>query len=149
MERTILKADKHYRTRLFTAYLTGIAVLSLCLSFGLPRYVAYLNKINIPNMLNLTEISVMVFLACFIVPAWYLIIVGRRIMVSKRAPYPGQKVIRNTKIIDGKKAVARGRILLLLGAFTIIILIAGAARSHYFFEKFRNINSSYLPFRSL
>jgi hypothetical protein len=140
MGHTILKADKQYRNRLFTAYLIGIAGLVICLFFGLPRYLVYLDKIKIMSMLNLAEISVMVFLACFIGPAWYLIVVGRKIMVSKRTPYPGQKVIHDTKIIEGEKAVTRGKILFILGIITIVMIIAGAARSHYFFEKFRNFN---------
>lgn len=144
MEREILKADKQYRTRLLTAYLVGIAVFSLCLCFGLPRYCAYLRTLKIPDMLDITEISTMIFFACFIGPACYLMVVGRRIIFSKRFPFPGQKVIRDTKIIEGKKAVRRGRMLFILGMLTIIILIAGAARSHYFFEKLRNFN----PFQS-
>jgi hypothetical protein len=144
MEQEILKADKQYRARLLTAYLIGIAVLSLCLCFGLPRYLAYLDKLRIKNMLDLAEISVMVFFACFIGPACYCVVVGRRIMVFKRFPYHGQKVIRDTKIIEGKKAVTRGRMLFFLGIIAIIILIAGAARSHYFFDKLRNFN----PFQS-
>jgi hypothetical protein len=90
-------------------------------------------------MLNLSEISIMVFLACFFVPAGYLIRVGRKIIIAKRAPLPGQKVIRDTNILEGKKAVTRGKTLLYLGIFTIFILIAGAARSHYFFDKLRSL----------
>ncbi len=140
MDQEILKADKQYRTRLFTAYLIGIAVLSLCLCIGLPRYLVYLHKLKIGSMLDIAEITIMVFLACFISPACYLIVAGRRIMVSKRAPWPGQKVIRDTKIIEGKKAVARGKMLFFLGILTIVMLIAGAARCHYLFEKLRNFN---------
>ena len=144
MEQEILKADKQYRTRLLTAYLIGIVVLSLCLFFGVPRYLVYLGNLKIGNMLDLGEISIMVFLACFIGPACYCIVVGRKIMVSKRIPCPGQKGIRDTKIIEGKKAVARGKMLFFLGIFTIIMLIAGAARSHYLFDKLKNFN----PFQS-
>jgi cytochrome bd-type quinol oxidase subunit 1 len=140
MEREILKADKQYRKRLFTAYLIGIAVISLCLYFGLPRYSGYLDKLIIENRLGLAEIFVMLFLACFIGPAGYIIVVGRRIMVAKRFPWHGQKVIHDTKIIEGRKAVIKGRMLFSLGIFTIIIIIAGAARTHYIFEKIRNFN---------
>ena len=140
MEQEILKADKQYRTRLLTAYLIGIAIVSLCLCIGVPRYLFYLHKLNIGSMLNIAEITTMVFFACFIGPAWYLIVIGRRIMVAKRAPWPGQKVIRDTKIIEGKKAVTRGKMLFFLGILTIVILIASAARCHYLFEKLRNFN---------
>jgi len=135
----ILKADKQYRAGLFKVYLIGIAALSLALYFGLPRYLAYLDKLKIGSMLTLAEISIMVFLSCFIVPAGYLIKVGRKIIIAKRAPFPGQKVIRDTIILEGNKAVSRGKALFYLGIFTIIILIAGAARSHYFFDKLRSL----------
>ena len=140
MEQEILKADKQYRKRLFSAYLIGVAVVSLCLYFGLPRFLAHLDKLKLAGRLDLAEISLMVFFACFIVPACYLIAVGRRIMVAKRFPWPGQKVIHDTKIIEGRKAVNRGRMLFSLGIFTIVILAAGAARTHFIFDKIRNFN---------
>lgn len=139
MGSQILKADKQYRAGLFKVYLIGIAVFSLAIFFGLPKYLAYLDKLKIGSMLNLAEISIMVFLACFTVPAGYLILVGRKIMAAKRAPFPGQKVIRDTNILEGNEAVSRGKALFYLGIFTIIILIAGAARSHYFFDKLRSL----------
>ena len=140
MEQEILKADKQYRKRLFTAYLIGVAVISLSLCFGLPRFLAYLDKLKIANRLDLAEISIMVFFVCFFGPACYLMAVGRRIMVAKRFPWPGQKVIHDTKIIEGRKAVTKGRVLFSLGIFTIVILVAGAARTHFIFDKIRNFN---------
>jgi hypothetical protein len=145
VDQQIIKADKHYRTKLFTAYAIGLVAISAGIGFGVPSFLKYLDSLEIPAMLNVGEITIISLLTCFIGPSAYLIIVGNRIIRSRRIPYPGQKVIRDTKVIEGKKAVFRGRLLFFFGIAAIIFLAAGAARSHYFFEKFRHFN----PFETI
>jgi hypothetical protein len=136
----IIKVDKQYRKKLFIAYLLGIVTLSLGFSLGMRPFINYLNHLYFAPLMNVSEACVMLILICIIGPSCFLIYVGRRIMVSQRMPYPGQKVIHDTKVITGKKAVLRGRMLLILGIAAITISIAGAARSHYIFEKMRHFN---------
>jgi hypothetical protein len=145
MEQEIVKADKRYRTRLFSAYGICIVVLSLAIGFGLPPMLAFLRKCNFVTLMNVSEIGTIGFLIFFMGPACYLIYIGRKIILFKRVPYPGQKVIHDSKVITGKKAVLIGRILLTLGIGTICIVVAGAARSFYLFERFRHFN----PFKGI
>jgi hypothetical protein len=136
----IIKADKKYRNKLFLVYLLCIAALGLSLWLGLRPFLRYLDGLHYMPLMNLSEVCVMLFLLCIIGPSCFLIYVGRKIIFSRRMPYPGQKVIHDTKLLEGKKAVLRGRMLLYLGIAAIIISLAGAARSHYIFEKMRHFN---------
>jgi hypothetical protein len=141
----IFKADHRYRKHLFISYGVGILVLTLLCLFGLPLVLRYLRSCEIPEFLLITECFAIAFLFCFIGPALFLINTGRKILFYKQAPYPGQKVIRDTKTVFGKKAMFRGRLLIILGIASIIIAIAGSIITHYKFEKFRHFN----PFQSV
>jgi hypothetical protein len=99
-----------------------------------------MDHLTFPALMNATEIVIMCAMFVFVGPACYLIVIGRRIIASQRMPYPGQKVIHDTRVITGKRAILRGRMLLFLGIFGIFIAFAGAARSHYLIEKFRHFN---------
>ncbi|HUI92435.1 MAG TPA: hypothetical protein VLX68_09340 [Chitinivibrionales bacterium] len=138
--REIVKVDKQYRKKLFTAYLLGIAVISLTVGLGWGPLMHFMKTAYFAPLMNVSEALVMFVLFCVIGPSIFLIFIGRRIMTSRRMPYPGQKVIHDTVVITGKKAVMRGRMLFILGISAIIISIAGAARSHYIFEKMRHFN---------
>ncbi len=140
MADNIVKMDKKYRARLFAAYGIFLTVICLAVGFGLPRFRAYMDRLSFPALMNVSEITVMCALFVFVGPSLYLILTGRKIIRSERMPYPGQKVIHDTKVITGPKAVFRGRLLLYLGIFGICIVLAGAARSHYLIEKFRHFN---------
>jgi hypothetical protein len=136
----IIKVDKQYRKKLFFAYILGIMIISFGLSLGLRPFINYPDHLYYAPLMNVSEACVMFVLLCIIGPSCFLIYVGRRIIVSQRMPYPGQKVIHDTKLLEGKKAVLRGRMLLYLGIAAIVISLAGAARSHYIFEKMRHLN---------
>jgi hypothetical protein len=136
----IIKADKKYRNKLFLVYILCITALGLGLWLGLRPFLHYLDHLNFSPLMNVSEACIMLFLLCIIGPSCFLIYVGRKIIISRRMPYPGQKVIHDTKLLEGKKAVLRGRMLLYLGIAAIVISLAGAARSHYIFEKMRHFN---------
>ncbi len=140
MAQEIVKTDKRFRNVLFASYIACLVFLSLTFALGLKPFLAWLNSLNFSRMMTVSEIAITCLLLLFVAPACYLIVVGRKIIAAKRMPYPGQKVIRDTVIIEGKKAVRRGRMLLYLGIFGILLFIAGAARSYYLIEKFRHFN---------
>lgn len=144
MPDEMMKADPVYRKRLFIGYGLALVLLAALIIFVLPPVLKYLNSCAIPKFLNLTEIIVLVFLLAFIAPALFLIQIGRKILRYKQVPYPGMKVIHDTKIVVGKKAAFWGNLLVILGLFSIILALAGCISSHYFFEKFRHFS----PFHS-
>jgi hypothetical protein len=145
MDEAVVKVDKAFRNRLFAIYAVCIVAIASSIAFGLRPFKAYLDRLNFPQLMNATEAMVAGGLAIILGPSLYLIIVGRRIIGAQRMPYPGQKVIHDTKVISGRPAVLRGRLLLYLGILGILISFAGAGRSIYLVEKFRHFN----PFEHL
>ncbi|HMD67882.1 MAG TPA: hypothetical protein VKF42_03320 [Chitinivibrionales bacterium] len=144
MEPEIVKTDKQFRTRLFTMYLVCLAAIGLAIGFGIRPYLSYMGRVHFQELMTASEISIICLLVPLIGPSIYLIVVGRRIIRSKRMPYPGQKVIHDTKVIDGSRAIRRGRTLLWLGIVCIFFVVIGVGRSVYLIEKFRHIN----PFKN-
>jgi|WetSurMetagenome_2_1015567.scaffolds.fasta_scaffold00046_11 hypothetical protein len=144
MEQEIVKLDKPYRRRLFTAYLLCLAAVGIALYLGLPAYFTYIKSANFQDSLTVSELSIIGLLVPLVGPSFYLMATGRRIIRSKRMPYPGQKVIHDTRVVEGKKAVVRGRILFYLGVACIVLVAAGIGRSVYLIEKFRHFN----PFKA-
>jgi antibiotic biosynthesis monooxygenase (ABM) superfamily enzyme len=140
MEQEIIKTDKRYRATLFVWYAICLVALSVALALGLRPFKAYMDRLNFYQLMNASELVVVCLLLLFVGPGCYLIVVGRRIIASKRMPYLGQKVIHDTKLIEGKKAVLRGRLLMYLGIFGILLALAGVVRTHYLIEKFRHFN---------
>jgi hypothetical protein len=63
------------------------------------------------------------FFIFFIAPASYLILIGRKIKRFAQFPFPGMKVMRDTKVISGKQAIARGNMLIYFGFFACLISI--------------------------
>jgi hypothetical protein len=56
----------------------------------------------------------------------YVFRLGRSVIKNERFPPPNQKVIRDTKLIEGEKARARGRILVALSLLLISFGLFGA-----------------------
>ncbi len=78
-----------------------------------------------------------VLLLLFILPSAYLIATGRRVIREGRRPHSGMKVIRDTVVSRGSKALGRGRILDWLGATSILLVAAGSSATRFIFYKFK------------
>lgn len=147
MSEQIVKADTRYRRKLFLGYGIGILLIAGLVFFILPLFLEYLRNCAIQEFLRVTEICVIVFLLSFIGPAVFLMRVGGKIIRHGQVPYPGMKVIHDTKVISGKKAIFRGKILVFLAILSIVVAITGVIASHHFFEKFRHFKFNASPTR--
>ena len=109
----ILKADRVYRRKLFLSYFAVICFGIVFWNFLLP---VLINKLeNLPNKerIEAKELIAHLILLFFIPVAIYVITIGRRVCRYETIPYPGMKVIRDTAIVTGKKAITRGRSLII------------------------------------
>jgi hypothetical protein len=133
MEPQIVKVDRQYRNRLLVAYLIAILAGYLLIKFAWPVAVHAFRQLNISSSFTVAEIVFAVFFLCFIGPALYLISIGKKIIKSGMHPFPGQKVLRDTIIVTGSKAMFRGKVLVRLGYTSIVMAILGCVWLHLVF----------------
>jgi hypothetical protein len=130
MEKVIIKTDKRYRRNLFTVYLILIVIGVVVVKWGIPAFRWYLVELPPKPMVETVETSIHIVLMLFIPAAAYLIFVGRKICIFKAMPYPGMKVIHDTVVVTGKKALVRGWSLMILGAIMILMVIVSSIITH-------------------
>jgi hypothetical protein len=138
LESDIVRVDKRYRRNLFSAYLVIIISALIVWNFGRPPLVLYVN--NLPNKQRIETIETVehIIMLLFIPAALYLVNIGRKVCRFKAFPYPGMRVIRDTVIIRGRKALFRGRSMIVLGAIMIVMVIASMIINHYLTLHFKN-----------
>lgn len=131
MAKNVVRADKNYRSKILVIcallLLLGIAFIGWLLPLG----IEYLRRLDADTAILVIEmILVLIFLS--VIPfAFYLLMIGRRIMKHERFTPPGMKVIRDTALIIGDKARLRGQVLVFLSVFLILIGFIGAFYTHY------------------
>jgi len=128
-------ADKNYRNMLLVVYLFIIIFGVIFFTIGMPYLIHAFQGLKVPTSLILGEILVIFFLLSFIIPAAYLISVGRKIKVHGQFPYPGMKVIRNTRILWGKQAFFRANALVYFGYCACALSILSSISIYFIFHK--------------
>jgi 4-amino-4-deoxy-L-arabinose transferase-like glycosyltransferase len=136
-EEMIVKADRNYRRKLFSGYLIVIILGILIWNFIRPPFLNILDNLPNKERVEIKEIIAHLFLLSFIPMAIYLITIGRRICRYNAMPYPGMKVIRDTVVVTGKKAIFRGKSLIILGIVVIILLITSMITTHVIILRFK------------
>ena len=139
MEKVVIKTDKRYRRNLFTVYLILIAVGVAVVKWGIPAFRSYLMELPPKSLVETVEATIHIFLMLFIPAAAYLIFIGRKICIFKAMPYPGMKVIHDTVVVTGKKALLRGWSLMVLGAIMILMVIASSIVTHRIIVHMKNV----------
>jgi energy-coupling factor transporter transmembrane protein EcfT len=135
--KCIIKADKKYRKNLFNVYLIGISIVIAFWHWGIPVINNFIQELPIKKEVETLEILAHVLLLLFFAPAVYLIYIGRKIRKHSLLPYPGMRVIRDTHVLKGKKAVVRGNILIILGITMICTAILSMTTTHVILVEFK------------
>ncbi|MDX1557158.1 MAG: hypothetical protein R3212_14100 [Xanthomonadales bacterium] len=127
--QTIQKADPAARSRaiwiaVFGVLLAGLLVLLVNLfeaQFTEWGRDISAGVINHPEMLS---VVLFVMMLPLLASAVYVFIQGGRVVKSQRMPYPGQTVIKDTPIIEGKPAVKHGRALQAVAVVMMVLSLA-------------------------
>ena len=69
-------------------------------------------------------VCVGIMILCVSVVGWYCWFIGGRVRQALRFPPPGLKVVRDTVVLSGQAAAARGRLLQVFGVILILCSIA-------------------------
>jgi hypothetical protein len=134
-EVEIIKTDKHFRNRVIALYFTILAGGALFITQWMPRVLTMVSHLHQHSSIFIGETVVIGFLLCFIFPAVYLISIGRKIKLHGQFPYPGMKVMMDTPVISGKKAIAKANVLMYFGACAVVFSIAGSIHMYFVFQK--------------
>ncbi len=131
----IIKANIKYRTILFGVYIGLFTAGFLFFYFIFPGLLQRFKNLESLSYYNVAKIVIISFLIFFIIPASYLILIGRKIKRYAQFPFPGMKVSRDTKVIMGKQAIARGNMLIYFGGFACIISILSSIHVYSIIQK--------------
>jgi len=134
MDKDIVHADKKYRNKaLGLIFLLGLLGLLLII-WGLPSGMEYLKGLEPQTAFLIIEL-VLVFIMLSMVPiGLFLLNLSRKIMKHECFPPPGMKIIKDTPLVKGKKAKAKGQILLFISLLFMIAGLCGALYIHYLFH---------------
>lgn len=135
MNEGIMPADKGYRRRVLAIYVVIVLLGLVLIGWVLPLTKEYIDQLE-PETATSAMKTTLILVFLTIVPiALYILAFGRKVMQHERFPPPGVKVIRDTKIIEGKKARARGRVLVVLSLVLIFLGVIGALYTPYMLNK--------------
>lgn len=130
MEQEFIRADREYRKkfvrRFIVIYLSCFLVGAVLILRVFPWAQGYLESLDCNTAFLVIKVTVIVIFLSILPIAVYLLRLGHRIVESQQLPPPGTKVIRDTKIIRGNKAITRGRMVIFLSVFMICISLIGA-----------------------
>jgi hypothetical protein len=125
----VIKADKKIRMLVILAYIAAVLILAVLLIWVFPWSEGRLEQAEPEVMLRIIRI-VIAFIFLSIVPfGVYLCRFGWRVIKHKQVPPPGTKVIVDTRVLEGDKAVTRGRLII---AISLVLVILGLYGGLYF-----------------
>jgi hypothetical protein len=125
----VIKADERIRTLIILAYIVAVLVVVVLVVWILPLGRGKLEQTEPEVMLRIIQI-VIAFIFLSIVPfGLYMFRLGWRIIKHTQMPPLGTKVIVDTKVLEGDKAVTRGKIII---AVSLVLIIVGFYGGLYF-----------------
>lgn len=111
------------------AYIVSIVVVVMLVWWILPWGEGKLEQAEPEVMLRIIRI-VFTFIFLSIVPfGLYMCRLGWRVIKHRQMPPPGTKVIVDTKVLEGNKAVTRGKLIV---AISLLLIVLGLYGGLYF-----------------
>lgn len=121
----IIKADKRTRILVILVYIISVLILAVLLMWVFPWSEDRIEQAEPEVMLRIIRI-VITFIFLSIVPfGVYLCLFGWRVIKYRQTPPPGTKVIVDTKVLEGDKAVTRGRLIIGISLMLIVLGLYG------------------------
>ncbi len=121
----LLKADPQSRRKLINIYFVVFIVGFIIIQWGLPEFKAFVNQKKPREAAHILLITLSLCFLSVLPMAIYIYRYGQRILKAGQFPPPGEKVIRDTKIIEGNSARRRGRILIILSLLLALASLFG------------------------
>ncbi len=135
MNDRMIKADKKLRGLVIGIAAIGVLVALVLMQWVLPRGVRYLERQEPRTILRVLEAGTALIFLSVVPMALYLYCFGRRAVRYRQLPPPGTRVVVNTKVIEGDRAVTRGRIVMTLAVVLFVLGLGGGLYFPYRLEQ--------------
>lgn len=123
----MVAADKTYRAIILGVYALIVLFGFIAFRYLIPFGLAYLRALGWKQLLQTLRLVFILLLLSFSPAAIYLIVIGRRILCHGCWPYPGRKVMFDTKVLRGDEARSRGKLMIALGTVFLVLMVACVA----------------------
>ena len=117
----IQKADKTYRNKWLAVYFIFSLIGAALIIWWLPKFKLYMETLTPDKLVQTASLVFLILFVPIILFGLYILSIGRRTLKSEHYPPPGMKVIRDTRILQGKAARIRGY-LIIINVLVIIVL---------------------------
>jgi flagellar basal body-associated protein FliL len=134
-QQRMVKADKKARLLFIIAWIACVCAGLALIGWVLPWGQGQLERAEPATALRAIQI-VIGFIFLSIIPfSVYLFRLGSRAVRCRQMPPPGTRVIMDTKVLEGDKAVTRGRLIMAIALVLIALCLAGGLYLPYKFGK--------------
>jgi hypothetical protein len=121
----VIKADKRARMLFILAWIVCVCVGAALIRWVLPWGQGQLERTEPGDALHVIQL-VIGFIFLSVIPfGVYLLRLGRRAVAHQQMPPPGTRVIMDTKVLEGDKAVTRGRLIMVIALLLVALSLAG------------------------
>ena len=124
-QECVIRADKRVRMLVILAWIACVCAGVALIRWVLPWGQGQLERAEPAKALRAIQI-VIGFIFLSIIPfSVYLFRLGLRAVRCRQMPPPGTKVIVDTKVLVGDKAVTRGRLIMVIALLLVALNLAG------------------------
>ena len=124
-QERVIKADKKTRALAVLICIVWACVGVALIEWVLPWGQEQLERAE-PGQASRVMQLLVGFIFLSIIPfAAYLFRFGLRAVAHRQMPPPGTRVIRDTKLLEGDKAVTRGRLIMLMALLLVVLGLLG------------------------
>ncbi len=124
-QERVIKADKRARMFFIIAWIVCVCVGAALIRWVLPWGQGRLEKAEPAKALLAIQIAIGFIFLSTIPFSVYLFRLGLRAIRCQQMPPPGTRVIKDTKVLEGDKAVTRGRLTIALALALVALGLTG------------------------
>lgn len=135
MDGRVIKANKKVRRLVIEICVISVLVVIALMLWVLPWSVSHLERQPPRVVLWVLEAVVAVIFLSVVPLAVYLYWLGRQVVRHRQLPPPGMKVVVDTRVIEGDRAVMRGRIVMALAVILLAVGLLGGLWFPYRLER--------------
>ncbi len=127
---TVLKADPKYRRR-YSLLFCLIGLVMLCIALWGVDYLESLKDMEPAKAVLVLQVLSAALLIPLFPMSLYLYRFARKALVSGQFPPPGTKVLKDTEVVEGKRARRKGTLLLVASIVLAVIASVGVTYFPY------------------